>query len=82
MEDEGKSDTLGVVDAETERAREQTELFADTQGAVRADALLEKLADTIAIVESDTLCNTLSDVEAKALLDMVADTVAAVKKEK
>ena len=33
-------------------------------------------------MESDTLCNTLSDVEAKALLDMVADTVAAVKKEK
>ena len=46
----------------------QTETIADALGAARAEALLEKLADTNAVLESETLRNTLSDVEAEALL--------------
>ena len=57
----------------------QTERFADALGAGQAEALLEKLADTLAVVESGTLRNTLSDVEAEALLDMVADKIAVVE---
>ena len=33
----------------------QTETFADALGAVQADALLKKLADTFARVESNTV---------------------------
>lgn len=57
----------------------QTETFADALGAGRAEALLEKLADTLAVVESGTLRNTLSDGEAEELLDMVADKIAVVE---
>ena len=57
----------------------QTETFADVLGAGRAEALLEKLADTLAVVESGTLRNTLSEVEAEALLDMVGDKIAVVE---
>ena len=49
---------------------------------MRADALLKKLAETLAKVVSKTLPNTLSDVDSKALLDMVADTVALSGNEK
>lgn len=57
----------------------QTERFADALSAGQAEALLEKLADTLAVVESGTLRNTLSDVKAEALLDMVADKIAVVE---
>ena len=57
----------------------QTERFADALGAGQAEALLEKLADTLAVVKSGTLRNTLSEVEAEALLDMVADKIAVVE---
>ena len=57
----------------------QTERFADALGAGQAKALLEKLADTLAVVESGTPRNTLSDVEAEALLDMVAAKIAVVE---
>ena len=58
----------------------QTEPFADAQGAVRVEALLENLRDILPKVKKVTLCNTLSGVELKALLNMVADTVAVAKK--
>ena len=58
----------------------QTEPFADGQGAVRVEALLENLRDILPKVKKVTLCNTLSGVELKALLNMVADTVAVAKK--
>ena len=57
----------------------QTERFPDALGTGQAEALLEKLADTLAVVESGTLRNTLSDGEAEALLDMVADKIAVVE---
>ena len=69
------------MDADTKKeAGVQTEPFADAQGAVQVEALLENLRDTLPKVKSVTLCNTLSGVELKALLDMVADTVAEAKK--
>ena len=58
----------------------QTEPFADAQGAVRVEALLQNLRDILPKVKKVTLCNTLSGVELKALLNMVADTVAVAKK--
>ena len=67
---------------DTEQAVVEPETFADALGAGRAEALLEKLADTLAVVESVALRNTLYDVEAEALLDMVADKVALVENEK
>ena len=57
----------------------QTERFADALGAGQVEALLEKLADTLAVVESGTLRNILSDVGAEALLDMVAEKIAVVE---
>ena len=44
--------------------------------------MFENLADMLAVVQSETLRNTLNDVEAKALLDVVAETVAVVENAK
>ena len=57
----------------------QTERFPDALGAGQAEALLEKLAEGLAVVESGTLRNILRDVGAEALLDTLAEKIAVVE---
>ena len=44
--------------------------------------MFEKLADMLAVMQRETLCRTLNDVQAKALLDIVVETVAVVENSK
>lgn len=44
--------------------------------------MLEKRADMLVVVESETLRNTLNNVEAEARLDLVVETVAVVQNRK
>lgn len=51
----------------------------NTQGNVWAEALVDKLADTLAELHANTRCDTLWEVEDEALIDTLHNTLLKVK---